>query len=53
MISCRTSIHRQLAPITYIVKSTKDQKGKPLKIDLPFLKNDITRFFLIGYIIRR
>jgi len=30
--------------ITYIVKSTKKQKGKPPKMDLPLLKNDITTF---------
>jgi hypothetical protein len=27
---------------TYIVKFTKNQKGKPDKMDLPLLKNDIT-----------
>ena len=31
--------------ITYIVFLTKMQKGKPTKMDLPLLKNDITNVF--------
>ena len=30
---------------TYILFPTKMQKGKPTKIDLPLLKNDITNVF--------
>ena len=30
--------------ITYIVKSTKMQKGKPSEMSSPLLKNDITKF---------
>jgi hypothetical protein len=35
-------IRKQSILIAYIVKSTKNQKGKPQKKALPFLKNDIT-----------
>jgi hypothetical protein len=35
-------IRKQSILIAYIVKSIKNQKGKPCEMDLPFLKNDIT-----------
>jgi len=40
----RTSIpiRKQSILIAYIVKSIKNQKGKPSEMDLPLLKNDIT-----------
>ncbi len=39
-------IRKQSILIAYIVKSIKNQKGKPSEMDLPLLKNDITRFFI-------
>ena len=35
----------QFALIAYIIKSTKNQKGKPCTMDSPLLKKDITRIF--------
>jgi len=35
-------IRKQSILIAYIVKSIKNQKGKPSEMDLPLLKNDIT-----------
>ena len=32
--------------VTYILFLTKMQKGKSSEMDLPLLKNDITRFFI-------
>ena len=35
------TIRKQFVLITYIVKSIKNQKGKPQKKGLPLLKNEI------------
>jgi len=38
-------IRKQSILIAYIVKSIKNQKGKPSALDLPSSKNDITNIF--------
>ena len=38
----KTTTQSQFVLITYIVKSTKNQKGKPNEIGLPLSKNEIT-----------
>jgi len=43
MITHILKIHlKSKGQIAYIVKSIKNQKGKPSEMDLPLLKNDIT-----------
>jgi len=37
-ISCQTANRIEFITITYIVKSIKNKKGKPIKMDLPLLK---------------
>jgi len=44
VISCLSTTLSQFVLITHIVKSTKNQKGKPYQKDLPFLKT-ISQYF--------
>jgi len=39
----KSATYSQSIPIAYIAKSTKMQKGKTYEMDLPLLKNDITK----------
>jgi len=41
-VVAKTTNKRQFDPVTHISKSAKNQKGKPNKMDLPLMKNDIT-----------
>jgi len=45
VLSCQNAAWGWSTPIAYIVKFMKNQKRQTLEMNLPFLKNDITKNF--------